>query len=172
MSRMADGTENLSRSRIRGSIIGSLVLLACDLATGSFGASLLICPIWFLVSVTKSAIQRPRWTVALTRAAIPLATIAVVFGNSAVQSKIARANAEKIVAACEQYRTRSGRFPQTLDELVPNYLQFIPRSKYCLIWDNYQYFNNNGSPMLVWVDIPPFGRPTYDFQNRQWGYVD
>jgi hypothetical protein len=169
---MADGMENLKHPGVRGSIVGSLGLLAWDVAAGSYVTSLLACPIWFLVSVTKSAIQRPRWTVALVRAGIPLVTLAVVLGNSAVQSRIAKTNARRIVAACEQFNAGNGRFPRTLDELVPEYLKFIPRAKYCLFWDKYQYFNDDGHPLLVWVDIPPHGRPTYNFQNRRWGYVD
>jgi hypothetical protein len=169
---MAGRGETLHRPGVRWSIVGSLGLLAWDIGDGSFGASLLICAIWFLVSVTKSAIQRPRWTIALVRAAIPLVTLAVVLGNSAVQSRIAKANAVRIVDACEQFRADDGRFPHTLDELVPEYLKFIPRAKYCLFWGKYLYFNNDGDPILTWVDVPPFGRPTYDFQNRRWGYVD
>jgi hypothetical protein len=133
---------------------------------------LFACPIWFVVSVIKSAIQRPGWTVALVRAAIPLVTFALVLGNSAVQSRIAKANAERIIAACEKFRADNGRFPDTLDELVPAYMPFIPRAKYCLEWNKYQYINIEGHPILLWVDIPPFGRPTYNFQKRRWGYLD
>jgi len=169
---MTDHGDNAPDHGVRWSIGGSLALLAWDVADGSFLFSLLACPVWFLVSLTKSAIQRPPWAVALGRAAIPLVTVAVVLANSAVQSKIARANAGKIVAACEQFRAESGRFPHTLDELVPEYLAFVPRAKYCLVWGDFQYFNNSGHPILGWVDVPPYGRPTYEFQNRRWGYVD
>ena len=170
--QMADRGENVPNRGVRGSIGGSLALVAWDVAAGSFVTSLFACPIWFLVSVTKSAIQRPGSKIALVRAAIPLVTLAVVLANSAVQSRIAKANAEKVVSACEQFRADNGRFPHTLDALVPEYLGFVPRAKYCLMWDNFLYFNNGEHPILVWVDVPPFGRPTYDFQNRRWGYVD
>jgi hypothetical protein len=169
---MADRGENLHRPDVRGSIVGSLGLLALDVGTGSFLASSFACPIWFLVSVTKSAIQKPGWTVALVRAAIPLVTLAVVLGNSAVQSRIAKANAEMIIAACDKFRAGNGRFPNTLDELVPEHMQFIPRAKYCLEWDKYQYINSDGHTILLWFDIPPFGRPTYNLEDRRWGYLD
>jgi hypothetical protein len=169
---MADRGENLQRPGVRGSIVGSLGLLALDVGTGSFLASLFACPIWFLVSVTKSAVQKPGWTVALVRTAIPLVTLAVVLCNSALQSRIAKANAERIIAACDQFRADNGRFPITLDGLVPEYMQFIPRAKYCLEWDKYQYINGDGHPILLWVNLPPFGRPTYNFEDRRWGYLD
>jgi hypothetical protein len=153
-------------------IVGSLGLLAWDIGTGSFLASMFACPIWFLVSVIKSAIQKPGWTVALVRAAIPLVTLAVVLGNSAVQSEIAKVNAEKIIAACEKFRAGNGRFPNTLDELVPEYMPFVPRAKYSLEFDKYQYISSDGHAILLWVDLPPFGRPTYDFEDRRWGYLD
>lgn len=169
---MADRRENQRRPGVRGSIVGSLALLAFDVGAGSFLTSLFACPIWFLVSVTKSATQKPGWTVALVRAAIPLVTLAVVLGNSAVQSRIAKANAERIIAACDKFHAGTGTFPNALDELVPDYMQFIPRAKYCLEWDKYEYINGDGHPILLWVEIPPFGRPTYNFEDRRWGYLD
>ena len=48
------------------SIRGALALLFWDVViSGSFCASLLICPIWFLVSILKNLIQRPGWKIAL-----------------------------------------------------------------------------------------------------------
>ena len=76
------------------SIGGEFVLLASDAAfDGSFLLSLCVCPIWFLVSVLKNAIQRPRWRLALLRTAIPTLTLGLVLANDAVQSRIAKANA-------------------------------------------------------------------------------
>ena len=92
--------------------------------------------------------------------------------NSAVQSGIAKANAQRVVEACEQFHADNGTFPRTLDELVPAYLEFVPRAKYCLTWDKFVYFSNDEYPILAWVDIPPFGRRTYNFENRRWGYGD
>lgn len=54
------GDKPVSRSRIKGSIVGAVALLIWDAAiSGSYLTSILVCPIWFLVSLLKNAIQRP-----------------------------------------------------------------------------------------------------------------
>jgi hypothetical protein len=162
-----------TRRRVRGSVIGALLLLAWDAGmNGTFLMSMIACPIWFFVSILKNAIQRPGWRPALIRIAIPAVTLTLVLANDAVQYRIGKANASRIVEACEQFRAVDGRFPETLDELVPRYLPSIPRAKYCLTLGEFVYWNFNGKPMLMWYVVPPFGRRCYDFDTRQWHYID
>ena len=172
---MQDSLAHKARSHrgIGGSISGALVLLAWDAAfTGSFLVSLMVCPIWIVVSILKNAIQRPGWRVALLRIAIPALTLGLVRANEAVQYRIGKANAPRIIAACEEFHAASGKFPKTLDELVPRYMPSIPRAKYCVAYGEFSYWNNEGRPILVWCVIPPFGRKIYDFEERRWGYID
>ncbi len=123
-----------SHRGIRVSIGTAAVLLAWDAAfSGSFLMSLIFCPIWFLASVLKNAIQRPGWRLALLRIAIPALTLGLVMANNAVQLRIAEANAPRIVAACQEFHAANGRFPKTLDQLVPRYMPSVPRAKYCLV---------------------------------------
>jgi hypothetical protein len=156
------------------SIGGAVVLLAFDVGmSGSFLMSLIFCPIWFLVSVLKNAIQRPGWRLALLRIAIPALTLTLARANEAIQFRIGEANAPRIIAACEEFHAANGRFPKTLDELVPRYLPSIPPAKYCLDYGQFQYWNNSeDQPMLVWCVVPPFGRKIYTFEDRRWGYID
>ena len=171
---MPPGGETPHHPGIRGSIAGACVLLFLDaVLTGSFVMSYLACPIWFLVSVVKNAIQRPGWRVALLRIAAPAMTLAIVLGNNALQSKIAEANADRIIKACEEFRTANGKHPSKLEELVPEYLKSVPRAKYCLWFGDFSYWNTEGThAMLMWCEIPPFGRNVYNFQKRRWGYLD
>ena len=81
--------------------------------------SFLACPIWALASLMRIAYRSPPGAVALARVAIPIVTLAIVLANSALQRKIARANAERVVAACERFHADNGTFPRTLKELVP-----------------------------------------------------
>jgi hypothetical protein len=158
---------------IRVSIGIVCLLLAWDVAnTGSFVMSYIFCPIWFLASLLKNAIQHPGWRLALTRIAIPALTLTVVMANDSLQSQIAQANAPKIIAACEEFHAANGRFPKTLDELVPRYLPSVPRAKYCLIYGDFSYWYLDSHPILEWCVIPPYGRRIYDFDRRQWNYID
>lgn len=139
--------------------------------SGSFLWSFLDCPIWFLVSILKNAIQHPGWRLALLRIAIPALTLGLVSANDAFQYGIGKANAPRIIAACEEFHAANGKFPKTLDELVPRYMPSIPRAKYCLVWGDFLYMNY-GHPMLVWYVVPPHGRKIYDFEDRRWNYLD
>ena len=161
-----------SERGIRWSIGGACLLLAWDVAlTGSFVVSLLCCPIWFLVSVLKGAIERAGWWLTLFKIAVPALTLGLVLANNAVQIKIGEANAPKIIAACEGFHAANGEFPKSLDELVPRYMPSVPRAKYCLLFGEFVYFNY-GKPMLVWYVVPPFSRGIYDFETRRWNYID
>ena len=139
---------------------------------GSILLSIFACPIWFLASAVKNIVKKPGWRIALIRLALPLLTLGIVVGNSALQSRIAKFNAERIVVAVEQFRSTNGSYPNKLDELVPRYLEAVPRAKFCLVFSEFMYLTSNEQHTLMWVSIPPFGRPTYNFEQRKWGYLD
>jgi hypothetical protein len=92
--------------------------------------------------------------------------------NDAFQRGIAEANAQRIIAACEQFHATEGEFPQTLGDLVPQYLPSVPRAKYCLTYGSFLYLTRGGEPLLVWCVVPPYGRRNYDFKTRRWNYLD
>ena len=167
------GGKTSSRRGVGRSIGGAFVLLAWDAAfTGSFLMSNCVCPIWFVFSILKNAIQRPGWRLAFLRIAIPALTLGLVLANDAVQFRIAKARAARVVTACEEFHVANGKYPRSLDELVPRHMPSIPRAKYCLVFGEFRYWNMDGSPMLVWYVVPPFGRKIYDFENRRWNYID
>jgi hypothetical protein len=154
---------------IRASLIGAFLLLAFDALYGTF-LSAGICPIWFLVSLVKAIKKRPGWVIGLSRIVIPVLALTIVAGNAALQSKIANANAERIIAACEQFRAATGKYPDQLDELVPKYLNSIPRARYALMFSDFRYRNLDGNHQLLWDERPPFGRRIYDLEHRKWRY--
>ena len=161
-----------SHGGVKKSVAGATVLLAVDGAFhGSILFSSLFCPIWILVSVIKSAIQRPGWGLALARLAIPVVTLLVARVNNEFQLTVANKNAERVVAACEKFRVDHGRFPTNLDELVPQYLNSTPFAKYCL-GPGGRFFYSAAQPMLAWEVFPPHLRKIYNFETRRWSYLD
>jgi len=168
------GVGLVAGNRIGPSVGAAALLLFWDAAfSGSFLMSWLFCPIWFLVSLLQNAIQRPGWGQALLRIGIPALTLGIVWINNAVQLSIAEANASRVVAACEEYHAAHGRFPEKLDELVPQHIRSVPRAKYCLgPWSQFAYFHNQGKSMLVWYVVPPYYRRIYDFDTRRWNYIE
>jgi len=170
---MTSNAQDSYLRQIRGSLFGMVSLLAFDIAIlGSFTLSLVVCPVWFLIGTVKAIIQRPFWRIGLSRVAIPVLTIAIVWGNATLQKKVGGANAEQIIEACEQFHKANGRYPKQLSELVPNHLKSVPRSKYSLMSGDFRYISSDRKHILVWVMIPPFGRKTYDFEERRWGILD
>jgi hypothetical protein len=167
-------SEHQRRPSIRNSLWGAIFLLFWDgLLEGTYITSLLVCPVWFLVSLVKNAIQRPGWRVALIRIAAPALTLGIVWENNAIQWNIAEANAQRIVKACDEYHAANGKYPHTLDELVPRYLDAVPRAKYCLDHGEFWYWNfSEDNAHLVWWKVPPFGRKIYSFKEHRWGYLD
>jgi len=162
-----------SISDLRDSLILGAALFGYDaVLTGSFLMTLFVGPIWLLVAIIKALVWRNTWSRSIYRVAIPIATMALVFANAWVQSKIARANAEVIIQACKEYQKSHGIFPSTLDALVPKHLRSVPRAKYCLFLGNYWYTEWRGRQALMWMAIPPFGRPYYVFEEARWGYLD
>lgn len=110
--------QPLGRARrgIKLSVAIALALLTWDAGhTGSFLLSIFVCPIWFVFSLVKNAFSRTGWMLAVVRTAIPAVTLGIVLANSALQNRIAEANARRIIAACEEFRAANGRFPKTLN---------------------------------------------------------
>jgi hypothetical protein len=167
------GGKTAPRHGIRGSIVGALALLVWDAGfDGSCLMSSMVCPIWLLVSILKNAIQRPGWRLALLRIVMPALTLGLVLANAAFQFRISEANATRIITACEEYHAANGKFPKTLDELVPRYMPSIPPAKYCL---GGKFLYSNGgeeSHMLLWFEAPPYFRKIYHFETRRWSYMD
>ncbi len=68
--------------------------------------------------------------------------------------------------------TDKGEYPLTLEALVPVYIESIPTSKYTIGNNSFKFINNNGSACLLYVHLPPYGRPTYSFNDKKWTYID
>jgi hypothetical protein len=79
-----------------------------------------------------------------------------------------------LIAACRQYEARHGRLPDRLDELVPDLIRSVPLAKYTLIppFNRFMYTARSGHHSLMWVALPPFGRPSCVFEDNRWGFLD
>jgi hypothetical protein len=52
----------------------------------------------------------------------------MAFVMKSVNNNVSAKNANMIIAACEQYKNKTGVYPAKLDELVPGCLAKIPRA--------------------------------------------
>jgi drug/metabolite transporter superfamily protein YnfA len=81
-------------------------------------------------------------------------------------------NARLIVKAVEDYRVEKGEYPERLEDLVPQFLPKVPHSAIRLTSTKYYYLHHKEYHSLMWAEAPPFGRRTYEFETKEWSYMD
>ena len=48
----------------------------------------------------------------------------------------------------------------------------VPSAKPVLMADKFRYWQHEGKPQLMYVEVPPFGRRVYSFEERTWQVID
>lgn len=158
----------------KGSVVVAAILLSLDVVIGgNCMFSYVSCPFWGIGSVVKNFFSRAGWKLTLVRLAIPSLCLVISLGNHYLECEIAHSNGERIIRACEGFRRETGRYPKTLEDLVPKYLRSIPRAKYCLSHGDFVYWTKgSGTFGLKWYMVPPMARVCYTSDRRQWFVVD
>lgn len=109
----------------------------------------------------------------LIRLAIYLSAVAMVLGLRIFNTSLAKGRAEQIITAAENYKVANGKYPDRLDQLVPQFIPEVPaKAKLTLLDNGFRYLVQPDSHTLMYVVMPPFGRRTYQFETRQWGDLD
>lgn len=158
-------------AEIKGSLAFAGALLLWDIGyDGFYVFSFLICPLWFLITVIKDILRRPGWGIAALRLSIPLLTLAIAMGNGKLQWRISDANAGRVIKACEEFRDVNGRYPDRLEELVPEYLASVPPAKHCLT-GKFFYTGSGDQRLLMWARYG-FYRRIYSFYEKRWNNLD
>lgn len=85
---------------------------------------------------------------------------------------MARESAGSLIVAVEQFHAKHGRYPERLEEMVPEFVAEIPRAKYVVIADRFRYSRSDSRHSLMYVEMPPFGRRIYTFEDRKWTTLD
>lgn len=89
-----------------------------------------------------------------------------------MNNRVAQARAETLIAAVKTFHVKNQRYPGSLEELVPDFIDQVPLAKYTLGSNKFQYTTSDSSTSLFYVQFPPFGRRTYSFTGNAWGYLD
>lgn len=88
-----------------------------------------------------------------------------VFGKS--NAARGRKGAERIAAACEEYKARNGAYPDSLAQLAPGYIDRVPAAKVSLRWS--QYWLRDGKVMFA--GEPGMYMVTYDLAAKKFGHI-
>ncbi len=108
----------------------------------------------------------------LTYDQIYIVVVIAVFGFLRMNNGLTEARAARVIGAVERYQGQQGRFPERLDKLVPAFLPSVPRAKYTLMLGEFVYLASPERHTLMWVVTPAVDRRTYNFETKQWEYLD
>ena len=151
---------------VRSSILAAALFFLDGPVTGSGAISLLLFAAILFVAL-------PLLVRALARKDRPragqLARHAAIYSGAAVASlcfnlwndTAAVRRAGQVVEACKEFQAKNHRWPETLEELTPEFLPAIPRANYTLMFGHFQYSATGGTCSLSYVNNPPFGQWVY-----------
>lgn len=136
-------------------ICSSSVLLANLSALVVIGVLL---PMALSAGKGSSGLRRQRWT----RFLIYAVAVSVGWMLDHQASENEQRNFNSIIAAVEQYKAAEQRYPDTLQDLTPNYLTAIPTGR----WGRFMYYADNPNDAhLTHTRMPPV-RETYSFKSK------
>lgn len=159
-----------------GALGRGLLLVVVDAFVLNQGILAALVGLWVTFVSLPRVLFSKRWAgrrrTGLLNTGIYLAAVGVVLVLIAQFNGIARERAVQVVAAVEAYHADTGAWPPALAALVPRYLPAVPPVKPTLAFNRFIYLPGGPAPRLMYVEMPPFGRPWYDFGDGTWGYAD
>jgi hypothetical protein len=85
----------------------------------------------------------------------------------------ARDNLLAAAAALNQYKAKAGRYPGTLEDLVPAHLPRLPQARSFGLGEKVYYrVDKEGAATLMYTSMPPFTRAVLDVQSGTWSVLD
>lgn len=158
------------------------VLVACSVLF--FAEALYLNQYWLAVVVliyvlawgVPRAFFAKRWrsnrNKRLANLALYALTAVLAFAGNNFNNQLAERRTEQVIAAVDAFHGKLGKYPRSLDELVPQFLPEVPKAKVGFGITNFYYLERESSATLMYVVFPPFGRRTYDFGTKEFGYMD
>ena len=156
-------------------VILSLLLVLIDALWLNQGIlAVLVGAFVLLVGLPRSLLREfaPTRRQRLRDLGIYLSAVALVFGLNHANNQIAQSRADVLVSAVKNFYSENQRYPQSLNDLVPRYVEQIPSAKYTLTFNEFRYVNSERGVYLEYMEVPPFGRPYFSFNKGQWLYMD
>lgn len=161
----ADLNNVKDKSPIAGHILIATLLLFLEVCVGigmvGMSVGFFVAGIAFLRAVKWKDLRRHLLRVSAVYVLLFVGTAVAIAWNSS----LARKRAEPVIAAVERFRADHGRYPGTLNELVPAYLSSIPRGGFT--WISRQYWYDARRPQVYFAAMF-HGVFFYDFPTHQW----
>lgn len=172
----SEQTVSIPQPSFGRAIVLATLLLAVDAFVLNQGVIALLVGLWLLlIELPRTYLAKRFMTVRpqrLRNMAVYLLSVILVLGLNALNNRVARVRAEALVVAVKAYHAKNQRYPKSLEELVPDYIERVPLAKYTLMFNRFSYNTSDQYTSLFYVALPPFGRPTFSFNRDAWGYLD
>lgn len=92
----------------------------------------------------------------------------LIFPGVEINNSFAERRADSLIGAIQSYKSDTGRYPATLQELPATTLERLPHGSYRLFNTAYYlHCPSSNECRLLWNQAPPFGRVVYDFISGQ-----
>ena len=172
---LRDYTAAVRRKLIISAAIAGLFLVVAalgeDMVVFMLGALALLL---HFAGVLLSLVMR-RWAdlrLHVARCGIWLVTLIALGAIWGLHQGATRTRGEAVIAACEGYRAKHGRYPETLGALVPDYLAAIPpASDRLLRKSDFRYRERDGAFTLGHAGFA-INYQEYDSRSRRWQLRD
>ena len=161
---------------MRRTVIIAIILFGLDAVVFNQGFIAFITlfialPIMFVRALIRWK-DKPLLKKRLTACGIYLFMSILILASIGINNKIARSRAEVLIVACEKYKDTNKKYPERLSDLVPDFIKKVPVAKYAHMSKKFYYIASKDSHQLFYMSMPPFGRPTYNFERQEWSYID
>lgn len=151
-------------------ILDSVVLHELSIAMGT----VLALVFWMIPATLYQAIKGNR-EVAVIRAQkvlVYLVMAVAIFISFNLNNRLAEQRAEVVIGAIDKFHDQRSHYPNSLQELVPEYLDAIPRANFTLTGGRLHYLTFGDAPSLMYYSYWPFARRYYNLKSRKWFIID
>ena len=158
---------------IRDSWRFAALLFAIDgICLGQFGFAALLFGWTVLVRIPMIALawkDKPLRVFRIRKVALYLLAVVGIMALFMFNRQVGTQRADDLVKAVEAYSAKHGQFPQSLEQVVPDFMSSIPLARYTLGSNDFSYRTGpDGKHVLSWTDMPPLARRSYTFEEKRW----
>jgi len=149
------------------SVLPAIVLGVAIVPMGFLMVSMIV---FIPAALIQGLINRQTWAKNGVRFAIIMVTSLLSLTYVSLLDKQIPSNAEPITRGIEAYKLANGRYPDSIEALIPQHLELVPSLKFALLQPPIRLRNTDGVLKLTIESSSgdAFAHYEYDFQTRTW----
>jgi predicted PurR-regulated permease PerM len=150
---------------------GAFVIDALVINVGVLGIVMLLFlfPV-MLVRARRVKGDAPLYKRHVTVTALYLISAVGILLSIYINNSMAINRAERIIEACDRYNAEIGAYPDDLYDLIPDFIDRIPKAKHTYMNSRFSYGKEDGRHVLSFKVLPPSGINYYTMEEGKWGF--